>query len=308
MNRRTFLKSIAGSAAAVFAAQSGIALAEPPHQIFNPQIVTSPIHPTLASNSTDAVGLRLVCIYDVSGSIDETEHKFQLDAMANALETKDFQDAIFYRGGPQSIAISFVDFGDDAAMRIPWVDIRKGDGYKLPLLANEVRQLRRREDGGTNHVGALKQAIKNFDVCPWKAERTIIDVLTDGEHNAGAWDLTGTRETLTKQYEATINALITIDEDDLEDWTKEKLVTPPGHIKRDGRVLDAGFVKVVGTQQSSKNPGALIEYHQAVEMAFRRKLILEVAGIELEELHKVVAAEQAEKHLFLPTTKHGLGL
>src|SRR6187549_1597957 len=35
------------------------------------------VHPTLASQSKAGVGLRLVCLFDTGGSIDQTEYKVQ---------------------------------------------------------------------------------------------------------------------------------------------------------------------------------------------------------------------------------------
>lgn len=293
MDRRSFLRGAAGSLGAIFLARSGISFAQENAPGAAVPAPPSFIHPTLASNSPDKVGARLVCLYDVSGSIDDTEHAVQLDVMADAIGSDDFRNAIFYTGGPQSLAICVGDFGSTAEMRIGWMDIRKGEDDKLKLLANQIRNLKRREVGSTHHAPALELAIAALDNCPWAGKRTIVDLLTDGENNEGgdsAARIEIAREALAKRHEATINALITLDNDaNLEQWTRSNLITESKYIKADGTYLDPGFVKIVATQQTDK--GAIVKYQDAMKMAFRRKLILEVAELELEDLHSIVKAE-----------------
>ncbi|MGZ9096854.1 MAG: DUF1194 domain-containing protein [Micavibrio sp.] len=289
MDRRTFLKGAAGGLGTLFALKSGLAFA----QETSGSTPTGFIHPTLASNSSEKVGARLVCLYDISGSVDNTEHDVQIEVMAEAIGSDDFRNAIFYTGGPQSIALCVADFGTTAAMRVPWVDIRKGDDDKLKLIAHEIRKLARRETGSTHHATALEYSITALDNCPWAGKRTIVDFLTDGENNEGFGSeerMLLARETLAKKHEATINALITLDQDPgLEDWARKNLITESRYIKADGTYLDPGFVKIVATQQTDQ--GAIVKYRDAMKMAFRRKLILEVAQLELEDLHTIVKAE-----------------
>lgn len=239
-------------------------------------------HETLTSVSKEDVGTRLVCLFDVSASIDATEYEVQLESMAAAIGSQDFQDAIFFKGGPESVAICVVDFGDTAGLRIGWVDIRKGDEAKLKLLANEIRHLTRRESGNTNHGSAMEVALACLENCPWKAKRSIVDLITDGKHNSGPEPQPFIKK-LTAEG-ATVNALITLDnEADIEEWMRKNILTPPGVRKADGTPLEPGFVKVVATQKSATNPGAIVEYRKAMELAFRRKLILEVAGLDIEK-------------------------
>lgn len=296
MDRRLFLKGAAGSLGALFLAKSGLLLAQENSGNAAPAI-SKYMHPTLASNSAEKVGVRLVCLYDVSGSINTTEHDVQLEVMADAIESEDFRNALFYIGGPQSMAICVADFGSMADMRIGWMDVRPGEDDKLKLLAHEIRKLKRREVGSTNHAAALEQAVAAFDHCPWQGKRSIVDILTDGENNAGgdsAARMTLSRKTLAEKHEATINALITLDSDpNLENWARDNLITESRYMKADGSYLDPGFVKIVATQQTDK--GAIVKYQDAMKMAFRRKLILEVAQLELEDLHDIVKTQAGSR-------------
>jgi hypothetical protein len=283
-------------------------------------------HPTLASNSTEPVGLRLVSLFDVSGSIDSAEYEVQLDAMADAIESKAFQDAIFYPGGPGSIAVMFADFSDDSVPQIGWVDVREGEEWKLKEIAKELRNLKtqRRSNGGTSHVEALKAAKVYFDNSPWAGDRNVIDILTDGtdsssySYGRGYYGrgtpindeppLDKLRRELAQDYEATINALVTVvPNEDMEEYARKHLITRPIYNKSDGSPLDAGFVQAVATEVSEESVGGIIKYRKAMEKAFRRKLILEVAGLTPEDLEKYMASIEDEmKEAAVPPRLHPL--
>jgi uncharacterized protein YegL len=281
MNRRDFLKASA----------AGLLIPPVLHGSFANALQEEYVHPRLASGSTADVGASIVCLFDVSGSIDKTEYEVQLEAMAKAIGSEDFRNAIFYRGGPQSVALCVVAFSNYTKIEIPWVDIREGTEEKLVIFANEIRDLQRYASGGTNQTNAMKKAKEMVENRPWNTKRSMVDLITDGKDDGG-----GVREqilSLAYQHDTTVNALITFDNDirNFEEYANEKLVTPPGIKKSDGMMLDPGFVKIVATQQSAKTPGEIVKYHKAMELAFRRKIVLEVAGLELEELHEIVRAE-----------------
>ncbi len=310
LSRRNFLKvAVGGVVAAKFgvlgveeamAQMGGGQHYEPP---FVPAATTAAdfIHPTMASANTSPVGLRLVCMFDISGSIDNTEYEVQRAAMRDAIASEDFRNAIFYRGGPQSIAICVSDFGSNADLRIPWLDIRQGEGNKLLLLANEINALNRRETGMTHQVRAMNFAGTCLNFCPWQGRRSVVDIITDGKENefsgtTGENMLHAARERLALDQGATVNALITVDpsssDRDLEEWAWQHLATPATYVRPDGGLLEPGFVKVVAFERFEQAQRSLVEYHRAMELAFRRKLILEVAGVELEELQGILRAQE----------------
>lgn len=297
MSRRRFLTVAAGGIAAV---KLGMFNFDPAYAQtsadYDPAIFR---HPTLASNSTDRVGMRLVCLFDISGSIDTTEYEVQRAAMRDAIASEDFRNAIFFRGGPQSIAVCVADFGSTTALRIPWLDIRAGDDTKLQALASEINGLQRRESGSTHQSRALDYSGACLANCPWEARRSVVDMITDGKENefygaAGEARIIEVRNNLARQHQATVNALVTVDpsssDGDLEDWARRILVTPPTFFRPDGSLIEPGFVKVVAFEKSEENQKSIIEYHKAMELAFRRKLILEVANLELEELQGIAQA------------------
>lgn len=291
MDRRAFIKALTGGLATSF---GGRAAGDPPHAR-SAIIPETYVHPTLASSTTEAVGMRLVCLYDISGSITNAEHQFQLEAMAEAITSTDFHDAIFYTGGPKSIAICFANFGSNVALQIPWVDIRKGDDHKYEVLANQILTLKRREALGTHQVVALNFSRLCLQNCPWRGDRNVVDMMTDGTDNEGLGNaeekLKEVIGNLATDENATVNILLTTDpaSPGLEEWARENLVTPPSFIKPSGVPLDAGFLKIVATQKTDNN--ALVEYQRAMTIGFRRKLILEVAGLELDDLRIAARAQ-----------------
>lgn len=304
MNRRAFLKAAAcglGSVAAIKAgmavAATGDGAASSQMQAQYNQAATGAgnrfIHSTLASNNPDPVGVRLILWFDVSSSIDENEYHAQLDAMASAIRSKDFQDALSFSYGPQSIALCVADFGTNVELRIPWLDVRPGENDKLRALAAEITGLERRENGMTSHVSALHHSLDCFQNCPWEAQRSIVDIMTDGKNNNGgsADAVKAFVKKLATDHEATVNALVTVPytQKDLKEWSTKNLVTPGGFIKKDGSALDRGFVKIVAVQDRGNT---LNKMGDAMRIAFRQKLILEVADLEIEELRQQVASER----------------
>jgi len=266
-------------------------------------------HPTLASNSTEPVGASLVALFDVSGSMNAVEYQIQVESTAAAIESEDFRNAIFFTGGPQSIAIMVASFGTHTTPDILWVDIREGEEWKLNQLAEEIRNLPRSHSGMTYQIVALESAKIFLDNQPWESEKNIVDMITDGKENqfrgaAGEQRLANVIERLAVENGATTNALVILDSahPDLEQWSWANLTTKPGHIGPNGRYIDAGFAKVVAMEQNTRNEVAVVEFEKAFELAFRRKLILEIAGITLDELHEQLAAADASSLRATPQT------
>lgn len=301
MNRREFLKASAGG---ILLGAPGIALSDDTW-VYTPPPPTVPkilIHPTLASASKEPVGARLICYLDISGSIDDVEFNLQCQATAEAIASEDFRNAVFFHGGPKSIAICIADFGSLADIAVPWVDIRKGDGPKKFLeLAHEIHNLKRRESGSTNHSGALEHAMLLLQHCPWQGKRNIVDLITDGTNDTGGDTVADAVDRLARLHEATVNALIIEDSPEaktMENWARQYLPTQPKYFRKDGSFLDPGFVKVVAYEKSEESKKATIEYHDAMKLAFRRKLVLEVARRELDDLRRLVSKPVANDHFF----------
>ncbi len=247
----------------------------------------------LASDSVEPVGLRLVVSFDSSNSLTQREYLAQKEALADTIGSEDFKDAIFSKGGPQSLAITFIEFSSDATVRIGWTDVRQGDEWKLKSLADEVRNLQRLFRSGTDHAKSLKQAMGALESCPWRSERNAINVITDGIHNTRSVrprahtrndaELQGLLKTLAEEYGATVNVLVTTDdprmkmfEVDMEKWALRNLATPNIYKKSNGVPLPGGFVDKVATEKSEESRAGLQQYKHKMRLAFRHTLIREV--------------------------------
>lgn len=316
MNRRTFLKAALGGAAQLgvtgLYAQQNTAAGARTNQFEIPvhteQSPSSLIHPSLASPSREKVGLRLVNIFDNSISMDSVEFRIQLEAMADAVASQDFRDAVFFPGGPQSIAICFADLGNNSfrqrhiMLRVPWMDIRRGENYKFDLLASSILAIRR-TTGPTYLARSLEMASVLLEHCPWPGDRNVVDLITDGTERE--WLFQGDFinqgkvaeqvDHLARRHEATVNALITPGDryaPRIEDFAPEYYVTKPGYTRSDGSPLQAGFVKVVSyALDGGAGEQSLVQYEGALQMAFRRKLILETAQISLDDLRRRMGRE-----------------
>lgn len=249
-------------------------------------------HPTLASNSKEKVGVALVLLIDVSGSIDSADYQAQVESMAEALESDDFRDAIMLHGSPGSIALCVADFGTQVRLRVPWVDIRKGDDQKLKTLAKAVRNLPRRESGSTNQADVIDFSRIAIQNCPWESDRRVVDLITDGQHNTGGDAVTTLKESrdrLEKEAGATLNALIIMDNTfgaDQEGWSKKNLRTQEDIEDAKGNIIKEGFVLIVATDQSPDQPGALIRYFKEMTRAFKTKLRMETSYVDPETIQR----------------------
>lgn len=282
-------------------------------QITSSFVTTDPaafVHPTLATGPySEDVGARLLCVFDASGSVSDAEYAVQLRATASAVASQDFRDAVFFRGGPDSIALAFMSFGTTCDIEIPWADIRRGEDHKLQEISNEVLSLGRRETGSTHHTKALFYANLCFQNCPWQGDRSIVDFMTDGKDNDSLQPheelIRGAVRQLGIDHRATVNSLITVDpsssDADLEDWANQNLVTPPGIVSAAGQYVTPGFNQVVAFERSEESERAIVLYERTMQTAFKEKLIREVAGISQEDYQiRRFMQEQTGGSLFAP--------
>ncbi len=247
------------------------------------------VHPQLYSGSTEDVGLAIVCAIDISGSVssDTGEFQSQIQSLANAIASDDFRESIFYPGGPESVALCVIDFESNSKLQIPWVDFRENNRLKFLQFAEEVRNIRRRSDGGTDHSAAMENAAYCYTYMPFGADNKALNIMTDGTGyatTAQQWN-----RILAQEHEATVYALTTnTGNDGLNKWAKENLITPPNtYIKENGRPLSGGFVHEVATEHQTQisraEGGNMAAYNDQVLLAFRRQVILQTASLDITD-------------------------
>ena len=182
LSRRAFLMAGGAAATSLLLPKAGFSMPDDMDRDTDLPGVVLPKgykHPTLASDSTEPVGVSLICLFDSSSSIDTRELEIELGAMAEAFRSEEIKGALFGEGGPESMAVCVADFGSRTRMRIPWLDVRKGEAWKLDALAGEIERLPRRELGNTYETTALQYCLQFMNHLPWEAKRSVVDVITD---------------------------------------------------------------------------------------------------------------------------------
>ena len=129
------------------------------------------------------VDLLLVIALDVSASVDAGEFDLQREGLARALASPRVAEAI--AGGENgSIAVTVVQWSGfiEKMVMVDWQ--RVSNASDLSRLADEVRRMTRRYDGGATDIGgALGFCQRLFASAPHWGVRRIIDIADDGTNN-----------------------------------------------------------------------------------------------------------------------------
>jgi len=126
----------------------------------------------------------LILAADVSGSMSPEENELQRNAYASALTHPDVWQAI--KEGPHGrIYISYFEWSDCHFQRtiVPWTVV--DDPGDLVRIAATITSAPEPPGLNTCLTGALKRSIAMFSILPSPAERYVLDISGDGEHNAG---------------------------------------------------------------------------------------------------------------------------
>ena len=293
--------------------------------------VLSPVFSTLAAAQSDPaptsypyrkgvapVGIQLVLAMDTSSSMTDEEFKIELQATAAALNSRELRSAIKYKYGENSVAIAVIDFDDTARVRIPWEDIRgkeinenpykPGEEYtseapdELDMLANQIASLPRQGYGGTMIQSATNLSKDMFLSCPWEVkEKRVLDVFGDGSSNSGTEDLEASRDVLATMG-VTINGFAIVnDEQNLEQYYKNHLVTykttvanPEGILSSPGRV----WAVARSLKANNNETATLMSFFGEVTKGMKQKINVEVADVE--EYDRTLARLGKERDFPLP--------
>ncbi len=211
-----------------------------------------------AAASDQEVDVELVLAVDVSGSMDLEEAQVQRAGYVDALRHPDFINAV--RDGLNGrIAISYFEWAGtirDNSL-VQWQVISGPEEANAFAAALEARPISTRR--GTSISGAIAYGAKLFDANGYSGMRRVIDVSGDGPNNFGT-PVTPARDAATA-LGIIINGLAI-------------MIRPSAAI---GSLDDYYSNCVIG------GPGAFVLPVQEPEdfsIAIRRKLILEVSGIE----------------------------
>lgn len=133
---------------------------------------------------TGPVDVALALAIDCSFSVDDFEHKLQMQGFAAALQSEEVLAAIKH-GEHQRIVVTIYQWSDADNQRVivPWTVIasQKDANAVAAILAKGQRDV---PEGGTAISDALQFGASQFSGAP-QAVRQVIDLATDGRNNIG---------------------------------------------------------------------------------------------------------------------------
>ncbi|MBR1090075.1 DUF1194 domain-containing protein [Bradyrhizobium manausense] len=213
-----------------------------------------------ADGDAQSVDVELILAVDVSYSMDMDELAIQREGYAQAIQSKDFLQAL--KAGPNGrIAVTYFEWAasSDQKIIIPWRLIdgpETADAVAAEILKTPIRRASR-----TSISGAIGFAMPLFDEDPYHGIRRVIDISGDGPNNNGG-PVTVARD-LALEKGIVINGLpimvkepsySTMDIDNLDFYYEDCVIGGPG-----------SFVIPIKDRDKFKE-------------AIRTKLLMEVAG------------------------------
>jgi hypothetical protein len=189
-----------------------------------------------ARAAPEMVDTALVLAVDVSQSVNDARFALQMDGIAKAFEDPEVQRSIL-SGPHRAIFVSLVEWSDKAAVAVPWTLIASPEDAKS--FAATLRKTPRRGAEFTCMSRALQLiGDKVLPFLPMPANRTVIDVSSDGHDNCNlSPPVDALRDALVAEG-VTINGLPILDGDEaltLEAWYKAHVIggtsafTVPAH-------------------------------------------------------------------------------
>ncbi|OAF02941.1 hypothetical protein AYJ54_25395 [Bradyrhizobium centrolobii] len=213
-----------------------------------------------ADKDAQSVDVELILAVDVSYSMDMDELAIQREGYAQAIESKEFLQAL--KLGPNGrISVTYFEWAasNDQKIIIPW---RLIDGPETAdAVAAEIMKTPIRRASRTSISGAIGFAVPLFEEDPYRGLRRVIDISGDGPNNNGG-PVTVARDAALEKG-IVINGLpimvkepsySTMDIDNLDYYYEDCVVGGPG-----------SFVIAIKDREKFKE-------------AIRTKLLMEVAG------------------------------
>ncbi|WP_027058978.1 DUF1194 domain-containing protein [Mesorhizobium loti] len=215
-------------------------------------------HPIASPPAPLAVDVELVLAVDISLSMDEKEFALQRAGYVEALRHPDFIQAV-RSGNTGRIALAYFEWAgtvrDDAVINWQIIDsAESANSFADKVAARPFRSFR-----GTSISTALGFGAGLFDRTDFTGERSVIDISGDGPNNIGP--------PVTAMRDAAVTKGIVINGLPI-------LISPSPTFKH----LDQYYAQCV-----TGGPGSFVlPIYAAAEFstAIRRKLILEVSGIQ----------------------------
>ena len=140
--------------------------------------------PAIPEDGHVDVDVALALAIDVSYSVDNLEHRLQMEGFAQALQSDEVMKAI-QGGRHQRIAVMVYQWSDadNQQVIVPWTVVAsEADAARVGKILSDGR--RNVKEGGTAISAALIYGAEQFATAPG-ADRRVIDLATDGRNNIG---------------------------------------------------------------------------------------------------------------------------
>lgn len=201
--------------------------------------------------------LALVLAVDVSGSVDRSEYRIQMDGLAAALRDGIVIDALV----DQQAQVSLIQWSGSSRQEqtVPWTPIT--NTLDAALFADAVQHTPRSWRNYSTAIGeAVNLAIETFQEVP-ACKRKVIDVSGDGQSNEGLPP--ASLRPVLRDLGITVNALAIETEDvDLTGYFYENLIAGEGAF-----VITANGFK---------------DYPEQIRRKLQREITRQVSRLELE--------------------------
>jgi len=182
-------------------------------------IAGATVIPTTAS--AVGVGLELLLLTDVSGSVDSTEYNLQKTGYVNAFNSATIQNAILNsQGGGIAVAYAEWSGASQQALKVNWTLI--DSVASAQAFASALAGTTRSFSGQTAPGSALNWGTPLFNNNGFESLRQVIDVSGDGAENDGANTPTARNSALAAGVDA-INGLPILGEAGLLAWYQNNI-------------------------------------------------------------------------------------
>ena len=176
----------------------------------------------------ETVDMALVLAVDCSYSVDASEFRLQIKGLADAFRRGDIHAAI--KGGSTGrIAVTLMQWSDDKnqLLALPWTVLDSAEASEN--FADRVGRLRRGlAEGGTAIGDALRFAAAVLMASPYRTERRVIDLSSDGRNNRGDLVTIARDEVVARGI--TINGLPILNEwPTLDKYFEQQIIGGPFH-------------------------------------------------------------------------------
>ncbi len=171
------------------------------------------------------VGLKLMLLADVSGSVSNSEYQLQKQGYVSAFQDSAVQAAI--AAIPGGIVVAYGEWSHYQSIRVYWTHVT--DAASANAFAAAMNSMPRVGTGFTAPGDAIRWGrgmIKLADAMGFEGTRKVIDIAGDGQDNVGGSTLAAATEVHSAGI--TINGLAVLGEPGLQAWYQDNIVTPGG--------------------------------------------------------------------------------